>query len=491
MFLEKEIKEATYLNTQNTYRYRKIIRCTYQFYQNMKYWVYAQEIYKYIKEKYGVENYTENDLKVDLDALTKYGNFQTIQDTKKTRSIEEFKNRKFRYQISPVTIELERAIITIENLATGMRGSLEISLMERFKETLLEFEEIDENMDISKIFSKFKVLQTDFRNLNENYQDYLSRFSNPDADEILKTTEFLIFKESFMKYLNDFVSGIQVNFPHIFKVLKNIDIEKIKEVISSIVVYEKGISIKEDYNEKEQFDYYFQSFISMREWFLGSNGTRGIAEEIIEATNEIIRKITRYALAIAESNMLASNRNFEYKKIIEIFNNTEDEELSYLSSVVFGVFKTKHIFLNSERETESIESRVFDEKPEEIIFNPKIRTFKEKTANRTNIKNKKELKEKRLKEILLEREKEKELMQKLIVDNKISFETLGVISVLEKKILLNWISRAIASKNGDFVKNEFGMRYKIQKFDGERLKINCVDGLLDMPRYELIFAEEE
>lgn len=491
MFLKKEIKETAYLNTPNTYRYRPIIRCAYQFYQNMKYWVYAEDIYKYVVDNYKIDNYTENDLKVDLDALTKYGNFQTIQDTKKTRTIEEFKNRKFRYQISPVTIELERAIIIIENLTTGMRGSLEISLMERFKETLLEFEKVDEYTEISKIASKFSILQNDFKNLNENYQDYLSRFSNPDTDEILKTTEFLAFKESFMKYLNDFVSGIQVNLPYIFKSFKSMNDEKIKKIIEGIVAYEKGISMQENYDEKERFEFCFQSFISMKEWFLGTYVTRGIAEEIIEATNEIIRKITRYALSIAESSMLSSNRNFEYKKIIELFNEAEEEELPYLSSAVFGVFKTRHIYLNMERETESIESRVYDENPEELILNPKIRTFREKTANRNNLKDRKELKAKRLQEILFERQKEKELMEALIIDNKISFENLGEISVLEKKILLGWVSRGIANKNGYFIKNEFGMKYKIIKFEGERVKLNCIDGILDMPKYELIFEEVE
>lgn len=487
MFLKKEIKEATYLNTQNTYRYRPIIRCAYQFYQNMKYWVYAEDIYRYIKQNYEIDDYSESDLKVDLDALTKYGNFQTIQDTKKTRTIEEFKNRKFRYQISAVTIELERAVITIENLTTGMRGSLEISLMERFKETLLEFEKVDEYTQISKISSKFNILQNDFKNLNENYQDYLSRFSNPDTDEILKTTEFLAFKESFMKYLHDFVSGIQVNLPYIFKSFRSMSDEKVKVIIEKIVTYEKGISMQESYDEKGQFEFYFESFISMKEWFLGTASTRGIAEEILEATNEIIRKITRYALSIAESSMLSSNRNFEYKKIIELFNNSQEEDLSYLSSAVFGVFKTRHIYLNTERETESIESRIYDENPEEIILNPKIRTFREKTANKNNMKNRQELKAKRLEEILFERQKEKELMEALIVDNKISFENLGEISELEKKILLNWISRAMANKNGDFVKNEFGMRYKVIKFENERLKLNCIDGTLEMPKYELVF----
>lgn len=47
-------------------------------------------------------------------------------------------------------------------------------------------------------------LNNEFKNLNENYQDYISEFYMPKIENILKTTEFLIFKEGFIKYLKDF-----------------------------------------------------------------------------------------------------------------------------------------------------------------------------------------------------------------------------------------------------------------------------------------------
>ena len=52
--------------------------------------------------------------------LVEFKNFTAMQkDTKKTRTIEEFKNRKFKYQITPITIELERTLIKLENIQEG------------------------------------------------------------------------------------------------------------------------------------------------------------------------------------------------------------------------------------------------------------------------------------------------------------------------------------------------------------------------------------
>ena len=139
----KPVKEVTYLNTENSQRYRTIIQIIFKKYEQMKYWILKEEIYEIIKNIDGFENYTMDNLKQDLDYLELWENVVTMQDTKKTRTLEEFKNRQFRYQISSVTIELERALIKIQNQKHTSRGSLEVSLIEKFKNTLTEIKKID------------------------------------------------------------------------------------------------------------------------------------------------------------------------------------------------------------------------------------------------------------------------------------------------------------------------------------------------------------
>ena len=146
----KKITEASYLCMGNSFRYRAIIRIAYKKYEKMKYSLYKEEIFDDIKKINGFDEYTLDDLKQDLDALEAWGNFITMQDTAKTRTLEEFKNRRFRYQLSTTTIELERTLIKIENIKETSRGSLEISLIERFKETLEQIKVLEE-FDSSKI----------------------------------------------------------------------------------------------------------------------------------------------------------------------------------------------------------------------------------------------------------------------------------------------------------------------------------------------------
>ncbi|WDU84538.1 DUF2397 family protein [Caloramator sp. Dgby_cultured_2] len=54
---------------------------------------------------------------------------------------------------------------------------------------------------------------------------------------------------------------------------------------------------------------------NIKNWFLPSNAKESEATRLLDITNEIIRKITRYAAQISESRNSAANRKEEYKNL--------------------------------------------------------------------------------------------------------------------------------------------------------------------------------
>ena len=50
---------------------------------------------------------------------------------------------------------------------------------------------------------------------------------------------------------------------------------------------------------------------SIYEWFVEENGRENEAGKLFDATNEIIRRITRYAAQISEKNAIGANRREE------------------------------------------------------------------------------------------------------------------------------------------------------------------------------------
>ena len=132
--LKKPMLEAKYLNVDNTDRYRPIIRLFYLNYEKLKYWIYQEEVYEELKED-PYQEYTPEQCQQDLTALTAWGNLITTQDTRRVTTIEEFKNKKFRYQLSKATVEIERMVIRVENLFIES-SSLEPTLLERIRMNL-------------------------------------------------------------------------------------------------------------------------------------------------------------------------------------------------------------------------------------------------------------------------------------------------------------------------------------------------------------------
>ena len=67
----------------------------------------------------------------DLETLSAWGNLATIQDTRRVASIEEFKNKKFRYQLTETTVEIERMVIRRRLFTKVRRYSVRRSLNTR------------------------------------------------------------------------------------------------------------------------------------------------------------------------------------------------------------------------------------------------------------------------------------------------------------------------------------------------------------------------
>lgn len=133
--------------------------------------MYQEEVFEELKEDPYFEDYTPEQCQQDLTALTTWGNLVTIQDTRKITSIEEFKNKKFRYQLSETAVEIERMVMRVENLFIE-GSSLEPTLLERLRISLGMIGEMAGEQD-EKVYGWWNDLNNDFIRLNQNYQDYM------------------------------------------------------------------------------------------------------------------------------------------------------------------------------------------------------------------------------------------------------------------------------------------------------------------------------
>ncbi len=484
--LVKPVREAKYLAVENTDRYRSIARLFYLNYEKLKYWMYQEEVFEELTEDPYFAGYTMEQCQQDLETLTGWGNLATIQDTRRVSTIEEFKNKKFRFQLTETTVEIERMVTRLENMLIE-GASLEPTLLERLRISLGKTEEMPQE-DRERIFGWWNDLNNDFIRLNQNYQDYMRELNSVKAEEMMKTREFLVYKDRLIEYLRSFVKSLQVNVNAIEQALRKVQPETVQYVLDQVTAYELSIPrIEVEVDEGQIYERMKGRWENIRKWFAGAGGAESEAMRVFDTTNEVIRKITRYANRLSEQNNSGANRREEYRKLAGMFAKCRDiDEAHKLAAMVFGIEKPLHIKGDFPRQTDSINSGIYDEKPQEIVIQPRIRSYREK-SKRSGIEDRTREKEAVRQAMVRRLEEERRLLKSYIQDGRLEFASLPEIEPQVRDIFLTWLSKGLENKMHRG-KTEDGQAFSVVLEDQQKTCIlKCTDGTFRMPAYTIQF----
>ena len=155
---------------------------------------------------------------------------------------------------------------------------------------------------------------------------------------------------------------------------------------------------------------------------------------------------------------------------------------------MFGMEKPLHLKGIAGRQTESINSGVFDEEPHMATVMPRVRTYKEK-AQRTGIADHSKEKEELRLAAIRRMEEERKLLKSYIKDNRLAFAGLPQIAPEVRDVFLTWLSKALENRNRRG-KTEDGQIYYIENADTKEIcLLKSPDGTLEMPAYTLRFEE--
>lgn len=483
--LTKPITEVNYLRAENVARYRLIVRYFFLEYEKIHYWLHKEDIYEMMRSIDEYKDYTLDLAQQDLQSLVEWGNLTAIQDSQKVKTIEDFKNRKYRYQLSEYTVEIERMTLRLEKLEVE-GSSLEPTLLERIYHHLQEIESISLKTDMD-IHGWLQALMTDFIRLNQNYQDYIKTLNSARAEELMKTTEFLVFKDKLINYLRTFVKTMQETGTLIGLYLESIDSALLNDFMMRATAYEMSIPrIDVELNEQEVLENYKGKWQSLYYWFVGVDHQNEM-DRLNDITNEIIRKITRYASQIAEMNNRGSNRKEQYIHLANIFKKCKDiNEAHCLSAYVFGVADCLHLNSIQPRLTDDIHKGVYEESPSSLHFDSHSRIVRKKSVRKPA---KDYSLERKMQQLQLEEQtkQKQENIKALIHNRQIDFRNLPVINEITRKTLLKWLSQGLSQVN-NVSRTEEGIEFKIlQDYKDEQCVVKCVDGDFVMPGFIIEF----
>lgn len=485
--LDKPIIETTYLTAQNVHRYRTILRHFYRQHQQLNYWLTLEEITAFMAKQPLLENYNREQCEQDLTALAQWKNLIATQDVGKVQTIEEFKNRRFRYQLSQYTIEIERLTIKLESIS-GVGGSLEANLLERIVAGIRQLPQIAIE-EKTTIHSWWQDLSADFGRLNDNATDYIASLERGKLDELINTAAFLTYKDGIIEYLRGFIKELQRHGPTIHALIQNISETTVNQVLEVVISYEKDIPrIDQEIDIEELKTEIFGQWLNLKFWFGGNSERESEASRLLGITNSIIRRLTRLAYRLAETKNSLVSRHREFLHLSYLFSKCSAlKEAHLLSASILGPANTRHLHGEYIRQTDSYSESIWEEESFVVPLKPRVRGYRER-IDADSIISRAKIKEDTLKEYLELRKTEESVLEQYIQDSVIDFAKLPSIETHVRVTLLRWIGKAMGNKSM-IGHTEDGRTYKVEIHPRTRITLNCEDGALDMPATKLYFMD--
>ena len=483
----KPITETKYLSVENAWRYRAIMRFFYISVQQYRLWLHKEDVFEHLRREAAFQDYTLELCLQDLEALREWRNLNAVQDTAKVSTYQQFVNKQYRYQMTEYAIEIERMTLRLENLFIE-GSSLDPTLLERIKEALRRLPDMLTS-DTNVLGGWWQQLSHDFQRLNQDYQDYLRDWSSARAEELMKTKSFLLYKEKLVDYLRHFIKELQHHSQEIEGLLRQVTPEMQATLWQRLTHYEMSIP-RVDAEQLRAEDVYTNlqgKYQSLHRFFQGSAARESEVETILTMTNEIIRRITRYAAGILEMSSQYTSRREEYRKIATLFQQQPTLDAAHqLASQVFGLGGYRHFAGDLVRETESIHRSVYEEPPLFHRLTPRVRQYREKML-KTAIPDRQAEQQAMREQVLAQRRQEQAVLMNCLQQGEIAFETLGVIDPSVRRSLLTWLSRGLQEQGGIAI-TEHGLKFRLAN-PGEtrRCRLESSDGSLEMPAYVLDF----
>lgn len=486
------INETAYLSVPNAPVYRKIMRCFYREYEKMNFQLYKEDIFQILKQDDMFQGYTMDQLVLDLNALVKWKNLTPIQDPGRVYTIAEYKNKQYQYTMSEYAVEIERMTVRLETVFLES-GNLSANFFVRLEKGLEEAEAM-EHAPLKEVNEWWSFLQDDFKRLNQNYKDYLRDFYSGKSEQLMKSVEFVVHKDKFVKYLNEFVQELQRHSRRIERILKThmalIEGTLLEKVVQSELDIPHAVLEMRGNAEPSIRENVQGKWRSLKHWFIDSDARESESKKVLKITNDVIRSIIQNAALIVQIQNWGISRKDDYRKFLDLFLKCENlDEARRLSAHVFGIQKIEHFRTLVPRESDTISHSVYEDDPAEFLLKPHTRSYREK-------KDKKGFEDKTL-EKLLQREaylkqarKQKEIVMHYIRDGRIVFADIEeTITESTRIVFLQWIAQA--NMNSQKIgRTEYGQEYRMIR-KKETCVLRCEDGELVMPSYILEFKEDE
>lgn len=487
--LEK-IQVTNYLNVDNVGRYRRIMRFFYKRHRQMQGTLYRPQIFKMMQEEYA-KDYSELDLDNDLENLVSWGNLQKQQEMLRPKSIEEYRNKNFRYQISEDGVLVEELVYQITHREHSVRGALNEQSFRRLLELLEAL--IDCQGPYIDIWGQ---IRGEFKKIGEDTSNYIGYITSPEVDSRMKTEEFLIYKDKFVNYLREFISSVQNLYFSFVKVIKKLDLIDRDRLIEEAYQKEQEVPTMNSISKADIAEQIEGEMTALYYWFIDSQERPSEYDNLIKQTDQMISKITGLIYYFSQEVHQYQSRKKDYQHIAKWFATASDlDQAKKMYAGIFGIEHTRHYFVTDASEASSTRENSWTLAP--AVLPLRHRGKGSRTERRvSSVKLNRKTQVEQIAQYQQEIQQQQQKVASYFVQGTLDFRDIKVLDTYSRKVFLKWISQAIAIKQTTDQQEKHHYQQKITtEFDysvtvfvsqKERIQIICEDGVLEMPAVRMV-----
>ncbi len=486
--LLKPVVETSYLTAINVARYRCVMRYFYEQHQRLRYWLKPEEVFDGVFGYGALGDYTMEQCQKDLDQLMEWKNLIPRHDGGRASTVEEYLRKKFRYQMTPYSVEIERLLEGLEKIR-GYGGSLEPTLLEAIARGLKTIEETG-RFGEGEAHQTWKATYEVFTQLTQEAADYIASLQSAKAEELMLSEAFLVYKNSLTRYLQNFVRGLQVHGMKVEGMLLRITPSRRDSFFTAVMDDRAGMPQLDDISSPDEERHLLeQEWDSLVRWFLGDARAVSDLQFLEQATKDTIAKIVRCALRIQEKQRSGVSRKRELDYLGRwFFSLSAMDEAHELAAYTFGLYRTRHFQGIDNKGTDSAEISMWDTGPNVRSLHSRSRS-RRKDGGTQAIESSREWEERARKDYLTRRREKEALLKAYVQAGELTISDLQDVPPALRYQLLYWIGQCMGSRSGT-IRTAEGVQIRlVPPPGGRRTLLRCEDGSLDMPDYTLIFSD--
>jgi uncharacterized protein (TIGR02677 family) len=293
----------------------------------------------------------EDELTRALTQLRDWGNLQAHHDTSEVSTVEEFRNARFLYQMTPAGEAAERAIAHYLEVLV-QPGELQAAALGDILAQLTELAGLaaeEAAPDAGKVYRLLRALCERFDELTARAQSFVGSVQRGAELHGMDVAHFLSYKELLVEYLERFIGELVVATAAINEVIARIeesgsgrllDVAAEREVVDQLIV--------SDVDRQEARARWEARWQGLRAWFVGQPGVASQAEVLRARARAAIPALLSAVAAIHERRVARSDRVADLRELARWFACADTEaEAHRLWRAAFGLQPARHLSIDA------------------------------------------------------------------------------------------------------------------------------------------------